>query len=238
MILEGKQIVIVGGSSGVGLGVAAHVLRRGAKVTIVGRNEQRLRQAAAHLDGVRVVAADIADEPSARRIFEGMDRVDHVYISAGTHQASHVFENSMQELHSVVNERLWGVVHTVRHAKPLMSGGSITLTSGALSVRPRPGAGIQTAALAAVEALVPALALEMAPIRVNALRLGTVRTLLLDAIYGAGVDKHLASRAAALPIGRVGEPSDVAEAVEFLMTNGYVTGTVLNLDGGARLVPR
>lgn len=236
--LFGREIVVIGGSSGIGFALAKLTHSDGAKVTIVGRSEEKLARATTELPGARFVVADISRELGARRIFEGFSSVDHVYISAGTHHHGHIAETALSDLHAVIDERLWGIVHVVRFAKPLMPTGSITFTSGTLSSRPRAGAAMQSVALAAVEALVPALALELSPVRVNAVCPGSVDTPLLGVIYGEGKAKHLANRAAALPSRKAGAPNDVARAVMLLMTNDYINGEVLHIDGGGRFVSR
>jgi NAD(P)-dependent dehydrogenase (short-subunit alcohol dehydrogenase family) len=137
-------------------------------------------------------------------------------------------------LRSILEIRLLGVVHAVRHARPQMHGGSITLMSGLYSTRPAAGGAMGAAAVAGVEGMTRALALDLAPIRVNAVAPGLIDTPLWDS-FGAHREA-IAARAASLPVGRIGRPEEVAEAVVFLMTNGFVTGTVLPIDGGGGLV--
>jgi len=114
--------------------------------------------------------------------------------------------------------------------------GSITFTSGGMSTRPRPGSAMLTSMLAAVEALAPALALELAPVRVNVVTPGLIDTPLLDTTYGAERDKLVQSRAAVLPGKRVGTAEEVAEVILLLMTNRYITGEVVRIDGGSRFL--
>jgi NAD(P)-dependent dehydrogenase (short-subunit alcohol dehydrogenase family) len=236
MSVSGKNVIVIGGSAGVGLGVAKLMQQSGANLTIVGRNEERLRKAQEEVGKCRIVAADIGDDASTARIFAGLDRVDHVFISAGTHHNARITGNELKTLHDIVNERLWGPVHVVRHARPLMSGGSITFTTGYLSTRPRVGSAMSTAVLAGVEALTPALALELAPIRVNCACLGTVDTTFLKHMYGDKHAEYVKTRGASLPVGRIGTTDEIAQFVLMLMTNEYVNGAVLNVDGGGRFV--
>jgi NAD(P)-dependent dehydrogenase (short-subunit alcohol dehydrogenase family) len=126
------------------------------------------------------------------------------------------------------------MVHVVRQAKPRMDGGSITLMSGLYSTRPAAGGAIGAAAVAAVEGMTRALALDLAPIRVNAVAPGLIDTPLWDS-FGSQRDAILASTAR-LPVGRAGRPEEVAAAVIFLMCNDFVTGTILSIDGGGGLV--
>jgi NAD(P)-dependent dehydrogenase (short-subunit alcohol dehydrogenase family) len=143
-------------------------------------------------------------------------------------------DNELANLRRIIDERIWGVTYVVRHAAPRMTKGSITFTSGGLSSRPRLGAAMLTAALAGVEALAPALALELAPVRVNAVTPGLIDTPLLHNTYGPERDTIVKNRAAILPGKRIGTAEEVAQAMLMLMTNEYITGTVLHIDGGSR----
>jgi NAD(P)-dependent dehydrogenase (short-subunit alcohol dehydrogenase family) len=246
MRFEGKHLVVVGGSSGIGLETARMALAEGASVTIAGRSEDRLRRATESLVSsrkggqadliVRPVVADVTDEPSIRALFEGEPRVDHLFLPAGELRpgGSDLLGTEMNDLRSLLESRLLGVAHVIRHVRSKMTGGSITLMSGLYSTRPAPGGAFGAAAVAAVEGMTRALALDLAPIRVNAVAPGVIDTPLWDA-FGPQRQAVLA-RGAALPVGRVGRPEEVAEAVLFLMGNGFVTGTVLEIDGGGRLV--
>ena len=236
MKLKGANIVVMGGSSGIGLAAAKLAQHGGASVTIAGRSQAKLTQAQRELGEVRTVVADVTDDASVGRVFEALDHVDHVLISAGTIVNGRIVDNDLATLRHIVDERIWGPTYVVRHARPRMTGGSITFTSGGLSSRPRLGAAMITAGLAAVEALTPALALELAPVRVNAVTPGLIDTPLLHAAYGANRDALVNSRAAALPGKRIGTADEVAQAIIMLMTNEYINGAVLHIDGGGRFL--
>lgn len=236
MSLKGARVIVVGGSSGIGLAAAQQILEAGAEVTIVGRSPDRLERAQHCLPGVQALQADITDAAAIGRVFDAFDRVDHVLVSAGTIRNGALVNNDVQTLRQIVDERLWGVVNVVRSAAPLMTTGSITFTSGGMSTRPRPGSAMLTSMLSAVEALAPALALELAPVRVNVVTPGLIDTPLLDAAYGAERDKLVQSRAAALPGKRVGTAEEVAQVILLLMTNLYITGEVIRIDGGSRFL--
>lgn len=236
MALKGAHVVVIGGSSGIGLAVARSAQQAGAHVTIAGRSQDRLTQAQRQLGDVRAVSVDITDVTTIDGLFAGLEHIDHLLISAGTLGNGRIIENELDTLRRIVDERLWGVIHVVRQATPRMTEGSITLTSGSLSSRPRLGAAMFTAMLAAVEALTPALALELAPIRVNTVTPGLIDTPLLQAAYGANRDTVVNNRAAILPGKRVGTADEVAQAMVMLMTNPYINGTVLHIDGAGRFV--
>lgn len=234
MRLDGQRVVVIGGSSGIGLAAARLARAEGADVTIAGRSEDRLHEAHRELGGGDTAVLDITDEAATGALFARWPRIDHVVISAGTVLNGAIVKNDLDTLRRIVDERLWGVTHVVRHAAPRMAGGSITLTSGGLSSRPRPGAAMLTAVLAAVEALAPALALELAPVRVNTVTPGLVDTPLLRA--SPGWETRTEARAAMLPVRRIGTAGDVAQVILMLMANGYVTGEVIHVDGGGRYV--
>jgi NAD(P)-dependent dehydrogenase (short-subunit alcohol dehydrogenase family) len=244
--LDGKRVVIIGGSSGIGLETARLALADGAFVTIAGRSEDRLRRATENLlsthdartlpDRLRSVVADVTEEPSLQALFGGEERIDHLFLPAGELRPGGgcALTSDLPGLRAILETRLLGVTIVVRHARLKMVNGSITLMSGLYSTRPARGGAIAAAAVAAVEGMTRALALDLAPIRVNAVAPGLIDTPLWDS-FGAQREAILA-RGATLPVGRIGRPEEVAEAVLFLMSNGFVTGTVLAIDGGGSLI--
>ena len=235
--LSGRVVAVIGGSSGIGFEVARFAKARGAEVLIAGRSEDKLEAAARALGGVQAAVADIADEAAVSRVFDGQPRIDHVFVAAGGLTAGAVLTTDLRVFRRGVDERIWGALHVIRAAAPKMgAGASITLMSGVRAERPAPGISMTTALVAAVEGLTLALALELAPIRVNAVAPGWVDTPLVRGLLGDSTDSVLKSEAAKLPLRRVGEPRDIAEAVLFLMTNGYTTGEILHVDGGGRLI--
>ncbi len=234
MRLDGQRVVIIGGSSGIGLAVARLAREEGASVTVGGRSEERLAEAVRTLGEVDTAPVDVADEASVRDFFAPISHIDHLVISAGTLGDGTIAGGDLDGLHAIVDQRIWGAVHAVRAAAPKMDGGSITMTSGGIVARPRVGAAMYTAALAAVEALASALALELAPVRVNTVTPGVVDTPLQH--HAADAESRLRARGAALPVGRVGTADDLAQVYLMLMTNGYLTGEVLHVDGGGRYV--
>jgi NAD(P)-dependent dehydrogenase (short-subunit alcohol dehydrogenase family) len=238
MRLEGQRVVIIGGSSGIGLETARLALAKGALVTIAGRSEERLKKAGADLNSekLRLAVADITDEASIRTLFAAEKQIDHVFLPAGELRpgGGDALETDSPDLESLLKLRLLGVVHVVRQIKSKMNSGSLTLMSGLYSTRPGKGGAMGAAAVAAVEGMTRALALDLAPLRVNAVAPGLIDTPLWDA-FGEHREQ-IKAMGASLPVGRIGKPQDVASGVLFLMTNGFVTGSVLTIDGGGSLV--
>ena len=235
--LAGRHVVVIGGTSGIGLAVARHVVREGAEVTLVGRDPERLRRAAEQIGHARQCIGDVRDSSSFSSLFDTLPEVDHLVITAGTASLKALRESTPADLRWTLEERLVGPLSIVRAALGrLRATGSIVLTSGLLAERPIRTGAILAGAVAAIEAIVRSLAIELAPIRVNAVSPGLVDTPLLDSFFGDAKHEALASAAAALPTGRIGRPDDVAQAVGLLLAGGFITGEVLHVDGGGRLV--
>ncbi|MCD7436621.1 SDR family oxidoreductase [Streptomyces lincolnensis] len=232
--LKGETVLVIGGSSGLGLAVAATALEDGAEVTIAGRSEDRLREARAVIgDGVRTAAVDAVDEEQVAGLFDGFDTVDHVFVTVGVVGGGTLFEADTATHRPRLDARVWAAAHAARYGAPkMLRGGSITFCSGAAGVRPGKTTNPLAAASAgAVESMTRTLAVQLAPVRVNTVVPGIVETPLLTA--SAGDLEAIAER---LPVGRVGRAEDIAQAVRFFMTNGYVTGQTLIVDGGGVLV--
>ena len=235
--LQDATVVVIGGSSGIGLATARLAAEAGAEVTIAGRDQDRLAAALESLPaGVMGVPLDVADEDAVRGLFESFDHVDHVAILAGTHVAGNLADLDTSVLRGPVDNRFWGPLYVGKYAGPKMTTGSITLCTGAGVNRPRPGNVIVTAAAGGSEFLARAMAVELAPVRVNVIQPGIVDTPLLDRL-AAGVDRDdlLKLMAKRTPLGRVARPEEIADGILFLMANEYVTGSTLTIDGGASL---
>jgi NAD(P)-dependent dehydrogenase (short-subunit alcohol dehydrogenase family) len=236
--LEGAHVVVFGGSSGIGLATAAAAKAHGARVTLAGRTRSKLDAAAREIGGARTVVADIADRTSVEAVFAGMERVDHLVITAGSFTAGRLADSDPDHLLAALQERIAGPLYAIKAALPLMPPtGSIVLTGGQLSDRPSGhGTSVLAAAVRGVEALARSLALELKPIRVNVVSPGFVDTPLFDVFGPDGRHEVLTQTAATLPGGRIGRADEIAQAVTFLFTNGYVNGEILHVDGGGRFV--
>ena len=236
MKFTNQNIVIIGGSTGIGFATAKLAKAQGANITLFGRSVEKLNQAAAALGGARVVAGNIGVEADIKRAFEGLESVSHVVVTAGTLIAGNVLQISDENIQRAIDERIWGNLYVVRNAVPRMSQGSITLISGMLADRPKPGTALTTVGCIAAEALTRSLAVEAAPIRFNAVSPGWTDTPLLAGVLGANKDAVVTQVTSGIPAKRAGTAEELAEAILFLMANDYMTGEVLHVDGGARLV--
>jgi NAD(P)-dependent dehydrogenase (short-subunit alcohol dehydrogenase family) len=238
MTLVQKRVVVIGGSSGMGLATARAAALAGAAVTIASSRSDKVDAALAELpDSTAGEVLDIRDEAAVAALFDRVGKLDHLVFTAGdAFTPRPLAELSLKDARSALEVRLWGAVTAIKHAAPrIQAEGSIALTTGTVGQRPVPGAALAAAGAGATEGLIRGLAAELAPIRVNAVRAGAVRTPLWDAIPEAQHGPLFERLAARTLTNTVGEPEDLAMAHIYLMQNRYVTGTVLTVDGGLLL---
>ncbi len=225
-----------------GLAFAERMLASGAMVTIVGRSSERLanaREKLSHLPGLATVAADATHEDEVASLFDSIGSLHHIVWTAADVSGVYVPLSDMDTAvaRRVVDSKVIAPLLLAKHGAPrLVAGGSITLTSGIAAYRPAPRGSVVAAINGAIESLVYALAVELAPIRVNAVSPGWADTPIWDSVAGPGKTEALASMARRLLVRRIGRPSDIAHAIECVMRNGFMTGTVVHVDGGQRLV--
>ncbi len=230
-MLAGKKVVVVGGSSGIGLSTAELATREGADVIIASRNAERLNTVAAKL-GATAIPADVTSDESVASLFRACGPVDHVVVTAAQLRTGPFKTVAMGDVHATMESKFWGAWRVARSAE-ISPGGSLTLVSGYLSIRPRSNSAIVGAANGALESLARSLALELAPVRVNALSPGIIDTPIRAAMPEAARRDMLARTAAALPVGRVGLGEDIARQILAFMTIGFATGSIVYIDGGA-----
>ncbi|GAB3926852.1 SDR family oxidoreductase [Kribbella albertanoniae] len=233
MTLHDQRIVLLGGTSGIGLATARLAAEHGATVIVASSNPSSVERALAELpataDGTTV---DLTDPAAVEAFFAGLDPFDHLVYTAG--EALTLLELRSLDLaraRQAFELRYFGALGAIHAAVPkIRSGGSVVLTSGTAADRSGPGWAVAASICGAADSLVRALALELAPIRVNAVKPGIVRTPL----WPDGFDYEAAAEA--LPVGRIGEPEDIAEAYVFLMNQHYATGSIVTVGGGNVLV--
>jgi NAD(P)-dependent dehydrogenase (short-subunit alcohol dehydrogenase family) len=238
MTLESKVVVVLGGSSGMGLATAKAAAAEGAQVVITGRSQEKLTAANAQLPaGSRSAALDVADEAGTRSLFDQLGQVDHLFVTAGLVTLGAGLAADTEKLRPAMDTRFWGALYAAKYgAAKMKDGGSITFMSGVSAWRPRPGGSVGAASCGAVEAFARSLAIELAPIRVNTIQPGFIDTPLIDELAGERKRDLIAMQSARLPVKRIGTPEDIADAVLFLMKNGFVTGITLTVDGGHTLI--
>jgi len=231
MLLKGKKVVVVGGSSGIGLATAEMAVKEGAEVIAASRNEERLDAAARKINATGI-PADVTSDQSVRDLFQRCGPVDHVVVTAAQLKTGPFRTVAMEDVRSTMESKFWGAWRVAKSAD-IRPGGSLTLVTGFLSVRPRPNSAIVGAANGALESLARALALELAPVRVNAVSPGVIDTPIRAAMPEEARRDMLAKTAAGLPVGRVGQGEDIARQILSFMANGFATGSIVYIDGGA-----
>jgi NAD(P)-dependent dehydrogenase (short-subunit alcohol dehydrogenase family) len=239
MNLNKQRIVVLGGTSGIGLAVAKAAAAEGAEVVVGSSSEGRVSEALAVLgQGATGRAVNLSDEAAMRAFFEWAGPFDHLAYTAGEPLQLLGLDADLAEVRKFFELRYWGALAAAKHAHAsIRSGGSMVFTSGTASARPLgPGWAAASSICGAMEGLTRALAVELKPLRVNCVAPGVVKTALWSGMPDADRDALYAGEAARLPVGHAGEPEEIAEGYLYLMRQTYVTGHVLFTDGGALLV--
>jgi NAD(P)-dependent dehydrogenase (short-subunit alcohol dehydrogenase family) len=237
--LTGQRVVVIGGTSGIGLAVAQEAIAQGAQVVIASSNRQRVQQVVSDLGrNAQGHPLDVSDEQAIVRFFAKVGEFDHLVFTAGDSlQLAELATMDLAKARNAFELRYWGALAAAKYGSPrLRRGGSITLTTGIAGDRPQGGWALGASVCGAMSALTRALAMELAPIRVNAVSPGIVRTNLwrnLDEQQREGMYESVGK---GLPVGRVGEVGDIARTYLYLMQEGFSTGQVITVDGGAVLV--
>jgi NAD(P)-dependent dehydrogenase (short-subunit alcohol dehydrogenase family) len=239
MNLQDKTVVVLGGSSGVGLAVVQTAAAAGARVVAAARDESRLQLALGGLgERVRGLALDATDRPTIDAFFDRVGPVDHLVLTLSGGEGAGAFaELDLQALRRGFEAKFWPQLQAAQSGlRVLQRGGSLTFVTAVSARMARPGLAGLGAINGALEAMVGSLARELAPSRVNAVSPGVIDTPWWDKAPPEMKRAVFEEQQQTLPVGRVGRPEDVAHTVRFLMENGFVTGTVIPCDGGLRLL--
>ncbi len=237
--LHNKRVVILGGSSGIGLAVAEQAASQGAKLVIASSNAERVQKAIESLGGnAQGHTLDLSDEQAVETLFAKLGAFDHLVFTAGDSlHLQNLADTDLKQARRAFELRYWAALAAVKYAsKSIRKGGSIVLTTGVAGQRPHKGWVVAASVCGTIEALTRALALELAPIRVNAVSPGVVRTNLWQNMTAPERERLYESVGNNLPVGRVGEARDIAQAYLFLMQEEFSTGQTLVVDGGTVLV--
>jgi NAD(P)-dependent dehydrogenase (short-subunit alcohol dehydrogenase family) len=236
MSLAGKRVVVIGGASGIGFAVAELARAQGATVIVASRAEANVSAAVERLKGATGSTVDLREEASVADFFGKLGAFDHLAITAGD-WGGPMFGSTrdldLAQSRELLAVRFWGVLAVVKHGcRTIAQDGSITLTSGMIAHRPRKGTVMAAAVAGAVEHLTLGLAMDLAPVRVNAVCPG----IILTDIVKQRPEAALQSLVAPLPVPRGASPAEAAKAYVYLMLNGYATGQILPVDGGGMVV--
>ena len=232
MTLQSKKIIVAGGSSGMGLAAAEMLQARGASITVTGRNEEKLNKA--KMLGLSTAQVDSSDVSSLENFFSSQGNIDHLVIAvSGGKGIGNFNELSLEDLRAGFEGKFWAQLYTLKAALPyLNTKGSITLITSISATGKFPGTSGLAAINGALEIMVPILAKELKPLRINAVSPGVIDTDWWNFLSGDVKKETFDSYAAQTLVGRIGQPDDIAQAIQFLMENEYITGKVIACDGG------
>lgn len=237
--LANKKVLILGGSTGLGLATAKVAAAEGAQVTIVSKNQQRLQEAAKQLPPTATTfALDLSDEKAIQSFFDAFGHFDHLVYTAGENLSLSVLKNmDLAASRKYFDIRYWGAVAAVKYGAPHINpGGSVTLTSGIASIKPTISWSLGSSICAAMEGFTRVMALELAPVRVNIVCPGLVKSNLWDSMDATEKEQLFDTFAQALPVKFVAAPDDIAATYLYLMKQPYSTGQKVTVDGGALMI--
>ena len=235
--LSGQTVVLIGGSSGIGLETARRARVEGANVVLTGRNPDRLKQAAAEVGALSSAAFDATDPAALDRFFARLpETIDHVLVTGPGPYYAPLAELDRERAHRDWDNHQWLAIAVAQHAIGRVRPGGTLLFMAGTSSEQGPGLSLMAASNAALPALIANLAFEVAPIRVNLIAAGFVDSPLSASLLGGDLDKRRDQLRATLPIRRVVEPADIAFLAVHIMTNTALTGATYDIDGGQQLV--
>ncbi|MGG2095024.1 SDR family oxidoreductase [Bacillus sp. S13(2024)] len=237
-MLNNKKIVIIGGSSGIGLETARLALLQGAEVIIASRSEEKLQRAKDQLGGnITAYILDTTQEQQVQSFFEQVGTIDHLVVTAAETSGGSFIDTDTAAARQLFENKFWGQFYSAKYgASKIAENGSVTLFSGVVAYKSMVGSATLGAVNAAVSNLGQTLALELAPIRVNVVSPGIIDTPSRSKMAEEVRNTFYTDLGNKLPARRVGQAEDVAQAVLYVMQNGFVTGTVLHVEGGHTLI--
>ena len=236
--LAGQTVVLIGGSAGIGLETARRARAEGAEVVLTGRDPGRLKEAALDVGARSTAAFDATDSAALQQFFDGLpDPIDHILVTAGGPSYGPLLEMDAGQVREALSDHVVLGLEVARNAhRKMRPGGTLVLMGGTGGRRVGHGLGIASAATAAIPPFVAALALELAPVRVNLIAAGFVDTPLSASLLGDQLDARRNELRTTLPIGRVVGPEDVAALAVHIMINTALTGATFDIDGGQQFV--
>lgn len=234
--MHGKTLLVVGGRSGIARQLATEAAAAGATVVMAGRDPSALAVPPTPQGQISVARVDLGDEESIRELAERIGTVDYVVSSAASPANGPVTGVERDAVLRAFDAKVFGPLLLAKHLAPRMApDGAMVFLAGIVAWRPSAGKTVTAAANGAVSFLAAALAVELAPIRVNAISPGIVDSGAWDGL-GEGKEQLFANTAAKVPAGRVGQPADISAATLLALTNPFLTGETLHVEGGARWV--
>ena len=238
-MLQGKRVVILGGTSGLGLATAKAAAAAGSTVVVVSGSSARVDAALKELPaGSEGYAVDLSKEEKIAAFFGGIGKFDHLVYTAGEGLSlTPIDDLDLAKARDFFTIRFWGAMAVVKYGHAnLNPGGSISLTGGTAGLRPQKGWAVAASICTAMEGFMRAMAVELAPIRVNMVVPGVIRTNLWSGMGEDVLKVFYAGEAGRLPAGRVGEAEDVAATFVYFMSMPHITGQAVVVDGGSVLV--
>jgi NAD(P)-dependent dehydrogenase (short-subunit alcohol dehydrogenase family) len=236
--LLGQTVVVIGGSSGIGLETARRARTEGASLILTGRKPEPLKLAAAEVEALSTAAFDVTDPGAIERFFGNLPAtIDHVMVTAGSPHYGRLLDMDIEQARRTLDTHILLMFQVARSAAhKVRPGGTLVFMGGTGGRRPSIGLGMVPAVTAALPALTASLALELAPVRVNLIAAGFVDTPLSASLLGDDLDKRRRQLRATLPIRRVVTPADVGALAVHIMTNTALTGATYDVDGGQQFV--
>lgn len=237
--LEGKRIILLGGSSGLGLATAIAAAEEGAKVVIVSGSQEKISLALKELPaGSEGYAINLRETQHIKSFFEQNGNFDHlVYTAAENLNLTRISDLEVEDAQNFFTLRFWGAFAAVKYGAPYINeGGSINLTGGIAGIRPGAGWVLGASICAAMEGFTRAMAVELAPVRVNLVSPGVIKTNLWNNMTESDREALYTNVGNALPVKRVGEAEDIAQTFLYMMKQKFATGQVITVDGGTVLV--